>query len=324
MYMAHFSKTERLELSILLKKGYSQRGIAHALSRDPSSVSRELKRGQVNGRYNPLKAHHKAYVRRKYSKYQGMKIREHPELEAYVRERIVLSWSPERIAGRWSREHTHGIHISAKGVYKYLYGNHGQYFCRYLKYKRYRRKKRKQTQSVREVIKNRIFIDVRPKIISERKRFGDFEADTLGKPMGTKETLVGVIERKSRFVFAKRIIRLRYTIATIKELTRGIPARSFTFDNGRENARHQELGVPTYFCHPYSSWEKGQVEHVFGRIREYIPKRSKVSDYTDDDIAAIINRINDTPMKCLKYQTPREVFEGRFLKNHNRGVAFQG
>ena len=324
MYMAHFSRTERLELSILLKKGYSMRSIAHALGRNPSSVSRELKRGSTRGRYDVVKAQHKAYVRRKYSKYQGMKIRERPELEAYAREKLQLSWSPDRIAGRWNREHAHGLQISAKGIYKYLYSIYGQYYCRFLKYKRYRRKKRKQTQSIRVHIRNRVFIDVRPQVINSRGRFGDFEADTLGKPMGTKETLVGIIERKSRFVFAKRVAQLKYTIAVIRELVRDLPVRSFTFDNGRENARHEELGVPTYFCHPYSSWEKGQIEHVFGRIREYIPKRSRLADYTDRDITAIIDRINDTPMKCLNYRTPREVFEGRFLNNHNRGVAFQG
>src|SRR3990167_1499635 len=99
--MAHFSRMERLELSILLKRGYSSRDIGNALGKNHSSVSRELKRNSVNGDYNPIQAHHKAYVRRKYSKYQGMKIREHPELERFVRRKLKRHWSPDRIAGRW-------------------------------------------------------------------------------------------------------------------------------------------------------------------------------------------------------------------------------
>lgn len=315
MRYAHFGRTERLELSILRTKGYSMREIGRALGRSPSSVSRELRRNRVCGEYIPRKAHRKARVRRLYAKYQGMKIRERPELEQYIQSKLRLSWSPDRIAGRWKREHPHGSRISAKGIYKWLYGAYGQSYCRYLKYKRYKRHKRKQTQSIREIIKGRVFIDERPRIITARRRYGDFEADTLGKPYGTKETIVGMVERKSRFVFAQRISRLGQTIPTLKTFLSAIPARSITFDNGRENARHQELGIATYFCHPYSSWEKGQIEHVFRRIREYIPKRTNLADYSDADISAIIERINDTPMKCLRYQTPREVFTTHLLTN---------
>ena len=93
MYMGytHFSRTERLELSILRTKGYSLRDIGRVLGKSPSSVSRELRRNLVWGEYIPRKAHHKARVRRHQAKYQGMKIRERPELQAYIQEKLRLS-----------------------------------------------------------------------------------------------------------------------------------------------------------------------------------------------------------------------------------------
>lgn len=316
MSYTHFSKTERLELSILLKKGYSLRSIADVLGRNPSSVSRELKRNKVNNEYNSLKANHKAYVKRKYSKYQGMKIREHPELEQYLKDKLPLGWSPEKIAGRWNNiDGRNERTITAKGIYKYLYGNYGQYYCQYLKSMRYRRKKRKQNKSIKEIIKNRIFIDERPDVINNLRRYGDFEADTMGRPKhASPETLVVIRERKSRYIMAKKVRRLKYSMNGFKELLNDVPVKTVTFDNGVENVRHEELGVQTYFCHPYSSWQKGSVENSISLIREYIPKGSDLADYSDDFISAIVNRINNMPMKCLKFKTPEEVFKGRYLK----------
>ena len=322
--MAHFNRTERLELSILLKKGYSLRDVGAALARSPSSVSRELKRNSVNGDYNPIKAHHKAYVRRKYSKYQGMKVRDHPELERYLKHRLPLGWSPERTAGRWKRENKDAVQMSPQAIYRWLYSPYGQYYCMYLKYKRHRRRKRRRIKQKREIIKNRVFIDQRPLVINQRLRYGDFEADTMGRPKrASHQTLVVLRERKSRYLLARKVRRLKYSMDGFKELLYGIPVRSVTFDNGVENVRHRELGVSTYSCHPYSSWEKGQVENVIEAIREYIPKGSDLAHYSHSLISDIVNRINDTPMKCLNYQTPREVFYGRFLKRSlSTGVAF--
>lgn len=316
MRYTHFSRTERLDLSILLKKGYSLRNVAESLGRSPSSVSRELKRNKVNNSYNPLKANHKAYVKRKYSKYQGMKIREHPELEQYLKNKLPLGWSPEKIAGRWNNINGRNeITITAKGIYKYLYSDYGQYYCQYLKSERYRKKRRTRKKSVKEIIKNRIFINERPKIINSRLRYGDFEADTMGRPKYVSpETLVVIRERKSRYIMARKVRRLKYSMNGFKELLNDVPVKTVTFDNGVENARHEELGVKTYFCNPYHSWEKGSVENGISLIREYIPKGSDLADYSHDFISAIVNRINNTPMKCLNYKTPKELFEGRFLK----------
>lgn len=309
MRYRHFTKDERNEISVLLKKGYSIRDIAYALGRNHSSVSREINRNSVNGVYDPKKAQHKAYVRRKHSKYQGMKIRENPWLEDYVKKKMKQQWSPEQIAGRLKLETGGELSLKPDTIYKYLYSSYGQHLCKYLKYKRYKKRKRKRVKSVREIIKNRVFIDQRPKIINQRRRYGDFEGDTLGIARNTKGSLVVLIERKSRYILAKKISQLKQAIDGFKELLHPIPVLSLTLDNGPENARYQELGVPTYFCHPYHSWEKGSIENALGLIREYIPKKSDIADYSDEEISAIVDTINNTPRKCLGFRTPEEVFK---------------
>jgi IS30 family transposase len=114
MRYQHLTKTDRLEISILLNKGYSIREIGRALGKNPSSISREIKNNKVKGKYDPDKANHKAYVRRLYSKYEGMKIAGDIELRNVIEEKIQSHWTPEEIAG-WLKQQNNGIAvISAK------------------------------------------------------------------------------------------------------------------------------------------------------------------------------------------------------------------
>lgn len=313
MRYQHFSKTERFELSILLKKGYSVRSIASALKRSPSSVSREIRKNRVNSSYDAGKAIHKAYVRRLKSKYQGMKIRQNPELERYVKERLVKHWSPEQIAGRLRLENNSQTVISHRVIYKYLESVYGWLFKKYLKYQGKYHRFSGHRRSKEKLIKNRTFIDQRPLIINQRKRFGDFEGDTLGVPRHTRTTLAALMERKSRYLLAKKIERLGQTMEAFKELLSEIPVHSITLDNGLENARHQELNIASYFCHPYASWEKGSIENAFGILREYIPKKTSLEKFSQKALDAILEEINATPRKCLNYRTPKEVFEENCL-----------
>lgn len=312
----HLEQDERLQISILLKKGYSMRSIAGAMRRSPSSVSREVRLNRMvkSDSYDGVKAQHKSRVRRLYSKYQGMKVSSNFEIQRYVHEKMKLSWSPEAVAGRLKLETKGKLSLSPETIYKYIYLNPlGYNLCSFLRYKQYHRKKRKSVKNVREIIKDRVFIDQRPEIINQRMRYGDFEGDTMGVPKYTRETIAAVVERKSRYIIGKKISRLKYAMNAFKKLLAFGKAVSATFDNGVENVRHLELGISTYFCHSYSSWEKGSVENAFGLIREYIPKKSSLQNYSDSDIQAIISIINERPRKCLGFRTPKEVFEEHLL-----------
>jgi len=303
----HFSKNDRNELSILLKKGYSFRDIAKVLKKNPSSISREVNDNSINGVYGPDKAHHKAYVKRKYSKYQGMKIRESNWLEEYIQDKLKSKWTPEEIAGRLKHKNNNQSVISFKVIYEYFETPFGEQYKKYLPSKTWRKGK-KQSERKKQAIKNRVSIHERPDIIDQRLRCGDFEGDTLGVPKTFKATLAGLVDRKSLYLSAKKIPRLKETIPVFKELINLCNPLSLTLDNGVENAKYEILNVPTYFCDSYSAWQKPLIENSFQRLRRYIPKKANLSNYSQQQISDIINNMNDTPRKTLGFRTPKEVY----------------
>lgn len=311
----HFKKDQRIEISILLKRGYSRREIATALGKHHSSVTREINNRSVRGIYDPHKAHHKAIVKRSHSKYQGMKIRSHSQLENFINVHMKHFWSPEQIAGTWNQlkisdDSGQRITISHKVIYKYIYSAWGQRLVPYLTTQRYKPRKRKNKKNSREIIPNRIFIDKRPKIINGRKRFGDWEGDTLGAIKSDKHVIAGLVERKSRFFLITKLPRLKYTVVGFNSLLNPYrdTLKSLTLDNGVENKRYHILKVPTYFCHPYSSWEKGAIENSFKRLRRFIPKKSSIRHLTLSDLSYFQNIMNNTPRKCLGFRTPLQIF----------------
>lgn len=317
MRYTHITKVNRMEILILLKRGYSHREIGRALGINHSSISREIKHNSVKGIYNPDKADHKAIVRREKSKYQGMKIRGNPEIENYVQEKLKLHWSPEEISGRLKNIDRYIAYVSSRGIYKYLYSDYGQNFCQYLYSRRYKVRKRRKKKARREIIKNRVFIDVRPDIINERQRFGDWEADTLGAIISDQQRIAGATERYSRYFLATKVKRLKYAMDGFKLMLnpQQNTTHSITLDNGVENARHLELNTQTYFCHPYSSWEKGSIENSFMRLRRFIPKGSSLKYFANGQMQPFINIMNNTPRKCLNFRTPIEVFNEQLITN---------
>lgn len=321
MNYAHFSKSERNELSILLKKGYSFSEIGRVLRKSHSSVSREIERNSVKGAYDPLKAQTKSKGRRRSAKYQNMKIHQSPEFSEFLTKHLKEeNWTPEQIAGRWNYKRPDNKHFSFKSIYKYLYSSFGQNLCKYLPFKRYSPYKRQGKYEKRFPVRNRVSIEQRPKIINERKRFGDFEGDVLGAPKTDVERLPALVERKSRKLFAVKVQQLKYAVDGFDLMLKPYRdiLKSITFDNGPENARHLELKTKTYFCHPFSSWEKGQIENTLGRLRRFIKKRSSLKLYSDDDIARFVDRMNNTPRKCLGFKTPNEVFNELFVKEREK------
>lgn len=306
----HFTIHNRNELSVLLNKGYSLRDIAKVLGKNPSSVSREVNHNKVNGVYDPEKANHKAYFRRYRAKRQCMKITTTLWLEDYIKEKLIARWTPEEIAGRLRTENNETAVISFKSIYAWLGTVYGQDFIKYLPYKKpYKRKKK--TKGKRGLIKNRVSIDDRPIEINQRKRLKDFEADVLGTTKQEATRLTGIVDRQARYIALKKVPRLKEALRAYDEMLKSLGALSVTMDNGPENARHEQLGIATFFCHPYSSWEKGTMENSFQRLRRFIPKKSRLSEYTDEQLSAIVDVMNNTPRKCLVYKTPFEVFFGK-------------
>lgn len=330
----HIQKEERSEIFILLKKGYSYRRIAEALARNHSSISREIKNNSVNGIYDPFKANHKAYVNRHESKYQGMKIRNEPVLEKYIQDKLQIDkLSPEQIAGRIKNIDTQIPYVSYLGIYKYLYSELGQSFCQYLQSHRYRKRQRKTKKTSRDMIFNRISIDLRPQIATERKEFGHFEGDTIvsAKRHHSKAALSVQLERKARYVGIRRIMDLKPITNNnaIKSMSANLKVfKSLTLDNGIENKEQQQLSkdlnINIYFCNPYSSWQKGGVENINRWIRRFIPKGSNIADFSEEFVAFVETKLNNTPRKCLNFKTPLEVMIENNLLYPNQKINPSG
>lgn len=311
----HLSNTERSEIRILMNKGYSHREIAGVLGRSQSSISREIQRNSTLKGYEPQTAKTKARNRRKRSKYQGMKVEQRPELKLYLVSKLEQQWTPEQIAGRLKQVDTHLPYISAKGIYKWLYSSWGQRYCPLLPKRRYTPKKKRGNKSKREMIPNRIGIENRPPGATNRSRYGHYEEDTMVSGRNTSSTAAVAVlsERKALYTKLRKMKDMRPQThnEAQRKMSQKLKIQTITYDNGIENKHHQriaqELSVKTFFCHPYSSWEKGTVENTIGRIRRFIPKGADISTYTDQQIQQIEDWLNHTPRKCLNFLTPYEI-----------------
>jgi IS30 family transposase len=308
---------------LLLKDGYSFRRIANALGRSVSTISDEINLGSVGGKYDPKKAHHKAYVRRKSARFQGRKIIAHSALRDSVEVKLLEGRSPQSIAGRITNREVDLPSISADSILRFLASPHGrviEYERAQLKkaQKRKRRSKRKLTAKLSE----RTFIDDRPVVINERSRVGDIEADFIVSGKDGSGILLTVADRKLRVGFIEKILPV--TIPNVHRAFLRIQKRfpemcSITTDNDILFRHHQELarllGVPIYFCHPYHSWEKGTIENINGEIRKHIPKGNDISRYSRPFIRRVEQKINDRYLALLDYATPQEVLDS-YRKNN--------
>ena len=306
----HLSVSERDEISILKKKKYSLRAIALALGRSVSSISDELKRNAVKNVYDPKKATHKAYVRRRASKYQGMKIAEFPKLRTFVEELLYDDQSPENIAGRIKKRQTGLPKVSKNSVYRFIASVYGRKIESY-RNERNQRARRRRARS--RSLSDRVFINKRPKYINARMKVGDVEADFIVSGKTGRGILLVVVDRKLRTTCVERILDVSVTNvhkAFLRIQKRFPELRTITTDNDILFRDHQALaellGVRIYFCHPYHSWEKGTVENTNGVIRKDIPKGANISRYSKAFVQKLEDKLNRRILKCLDYRTPAE------------------
>lgn len=317
----HVNLAERAQMEILSGKGYAQKDIAKVLGRSASTVCRELKR-KARGAYVARKAHHKAYVKRKYAKYQGMKLNEDMKLQEYVTKHLRLGWSPEQVAGRILAQQ--GLRrVSHTAIYAWLRSVHGRRLESELKLLKKKRKGKKGRTKVVQ-LEGRIFIDDRPQSVADRQYFGDWEGDFIVSGKGKPAALLVLSERKSKYVLLRKV-RHKTAKAVEKTLVEMIrPLQNFnslTLDNDIAFIHHQkiseEMGVPLFFCHPYASWEKGGVENANRYLRRWIPKGTDIGEWTDAEIQKLEWWMNSVPRKVLGFKTPEEMMieNGQMIKS---------
>ena len=307
MKTTNLTRAERFEISILIERTYSLRAISRALKRSPNTISYEVLNNSTNGVYDPQKADAKARTKKKYRRLNWMKIEENRALKAYVIVGLKKHWGPDEIAGKMKTD-KEPFYASKTAIYEWLRTARGERYCKYLYTKRKWVKKR-VPKTKRVLIPNRVDITLRPASADNRTRYGHGEADSIVGKKGTPGGLKVAYERKSRLVMAKKVTSMRPKehAEALALITMGVRMRTMTYDNGIENRDHEKLGIPSYFAHPYSSWEKGGVENANKMIRRYLPKGTDFREVTQQEVDRIVFIINSKPRKILGYRSALEI-----------------
>jgi len=307
MKFKNISPVERLEIGILKSRGCSVREIAQKMERSPNTISYELRKNKVRGKYNPKKAHAKSWFRKRMRRLQWMKIEEVRELKQYIIEGLKKKWNPDEISGRMRLEKK-SWYVSKNSIYRWLYSNRGQRYCPFLYSKRYHRRKRIGSKK-RTLIPNRVDISKRFRGAENRTRYGHWEKDAVNSRQGISASLAVLEERKSRLVAARKVRNMSpvdHELAT-KKMLENKKSLSITRDNGIENTHHVETETPSFFCEPYSSWQKGSIENANKLIRVFFPKGTDFRFVTQEEVDEAIKLINEKPRRILGYRSAFEI-----------------
>lgn len=248
------------------------------------------------------------------------------KLRDFVEERLYDDQSPENIAKRIKKHEKHLPDVSKDSIYRYIksvYGRRIEYYRSKRKQRRWNRRRRSK-----EKLADRKFIDKRPEIVGKRARIGDAEADFIVSGKTGKGVILNVSDRKSRAPFLEQILNPtldNVSLAFLKIKKRFAELKTITTDNDLLLQHHKELerllNVKIYFCHPYSSWEKGTVENINGQIRRDISKGSDISKYSKQFIKKIEEKLQRKIYACLDHLTPLEVLtKSRKRKQRRRAV----
>lgn len=278
------------------------------MNRSVSTISEEIRKNKVTGKYDAAKAQHKSYIRRHSASFRGQRIANNENLRSFVESNLLDGQSPEAISGRLKYQEKSLPYVSKDAIYQYLRSPYGKIIGLELK-----KKKRPERRPKSAKLKDRIFIDKRPKIIEDRRRIGDTETDFIVSGRSGKGILLTMICRRLRIAFLEIIydVSIDNVHAAFLKIKQRFPEmKTATTDNDVLLKMHKTLekllGIKIYFCHPYHSWEKGSIENLNGYIRKYIPKGSNLSNYDEEFISLVEEKCNQRFMKILKYKTPKE------------------
>jgi IS30 family transposase len=312
---------QREEISRGLQANESIRNIARGLNRNPSTISREVEANGGRAKYRAWRAQRRAdeLARRpKPGKLEG-----NTTLSAAVEKMLVKNWSPEQIARRLRLEHPDdpNMNVSHETIYRALYiqgrGTLRNELTKHLRTKRAERRKPSRAE-LRGHIKDMINISERPPSVEDRAVPGHWEGDLIiGKDgnsaMGT------LVERKTRYLMLLQLRDGRSAEHVRQALTKKIQQlpvelrRSLTWDQGKEMSQHAQFtvdtGVTVYFCDPHSPWQRGSNENTNGLLRQYFPKGTVLSRYSEEELDAVARELNERPRQTLHWHTPSEALD---------------
>jgi len=245
-------------------------------------------------------------------------------LQKYIIAKLKEKWAPEVIAGRWKLDNHNERSISSESIYIWIHCDKTKSLKLYQYLARMKRTRGKRRQKFEAKKDNKVSVHIRPQEINERKDVGHCEGDLVFQRGNGSQNLLTVIDRKTRFA---QIVKCESKHAIV--VNAGIrsalanslcPVKSLTFDNGSEFSRHNEIGLPVYFCDPGSPWQKGSIEHFNGIVRRHLDFRVPIETVTQDMLDSIAYSINNIPRKILGYLSPYEALKNS-CNQKSEGVA---
>lgn len=321
----HVTRDQRSQIYAYKSMGLSLRDIAKNIEKNVSTVSREIARNTGLRGYRISQADSRSKERRSNASRTPKKLND--ELKAEIDSKLLDEWSPEQISGRFKLD---GVLISHESIYQHIWRNKraGGQLHNHLRHSGKKYNKRSSGKSGRGCIPNRVDISLRPSIVEEKTRVGDWEGDTIISA-GSRSAILSYVDRHTKFTLLKKIGKK--TAENVRQATLEkmgalpVPVLTITYDNGKEFSGHQDiandLNAQCFFAAPYHSWERGLNEHTNGLVRQYLPKLFDFNEVTDDEIQFIENRLNNRPRKVLQFKTPVEML--LIATQSNSGVALQ-
>jgi len=310
---------EREDISRGIASGLSLREIASGLQRPVSTVSREVVRHGGRLLYRASEADLQAWNSALRPKV--CLLASHEELRTIVASKLILDWAPEQIS-KWLKVHypsDENMRVSHETIYRSLFiqarGVLKKELVQHLRSKRSIRRSRhaRDAGQSRGQIVDAISISERPAEVEDRAVPGHWEGDLLA---GSKNTHIAtLVERHSRFVMLIKVPSKDTTtvVAALSKHVLKLPAalrRSLTWDRGHEMAKHKTFTIDTnvkvYFCDPQSPWQRGSNENTNGLLRQYFPKKTDLSVYSQAHLSKIALRLNQRPRETLGFQTPAD------------------
>lgn len=310
------SLADREEISRGIALQLSFRAIATRLGRAPSTISRELQRNGGLAVYRAHRAQRRAH--RQARRPKSAKLAMCRQLREVVESKLALKWSPEQIS-RWLKIAFPGdgeMRVSHETIYMSLFvqgrGALRQELHRALRTGRALRRPKRFVRSGGR-LREMVLISARPPEVADRAVPGHWEGDLI---YGSRKTCIGtLVERTTRYVI---LLKLRKN--TAEEVRRAMSVRildlpqqlrkSVTWDQGKEMAEHVrftvDTGVQVYFCDPNSPWQRGTNENTNGLLRQYFPRLTDLSRFTEHRLDAVAQELNERPRQTLDWMTPSQ------------------
>lgn len=330
---------ERQTIAISLEQGLSMRAIGRVLNRSAATISREIARNSGGNGYSCRYAQQRQGRRRRQARAQP-KLMAGNALFQTITELLGLRWSPQQIAAHLAKLHPSEAaqRASHETIYNVIYaqprGELRKDLIACLRMARAKRWPRSKGEDRRGAMADLLSIHVRAPEIEDRQFPGHWEGDLI-KGAGNQSAVGTLVERNTRLLLLVKLPHPNPATAAhvLQAFTDKLNAiaqplrKTLTYDRGKEMACHRQLsantGIAVYFCDPYSPWQRGTNENTNGLVRQFLPKGTDLSGYSQEQLDAIADLMNGRPRKTLGWCTPHEVYSSWLAKLEVSAPAIQ-